>query len=160
MPDRPRYYLTTAIAYANHKPGLHTLYEVIGADVIARWHRLKGDDTRFLTGTDEHSVNIAIRAAEEGVHPKAFVDARVREFIDAEIGPRDLARPVHPDDRSRPCRRGPGDGPAGVRQRRHLPRDLRGLVLPERGLQGQQRPPRDGRRLAVPEPPRRRRSSG
>ena len=59
MPDRPRYYLTTAIAYPNNKPGLHTLYEVIGADVIARWHRMKGDDTRFLTGTDEHSVNIA-----------------------------------------------------------------------------------------------------
>ncbi|MCI0346308.1 MAG: methionine--tRNA ligase [Chloroflexi bacterium] len=84
MPDRPRYYLTTAIAYANHKPGLHTLYEVIGADVIARWHRLKGDDTRFLTGTDEHSVNIAMRAAEEGLEPKAFVDARVEEFIEAE----------------------------------------------------------------------------
>ena len=40
MSDRPRYYLTTAIAYANNKPGLHTLYEVIGADVIARWHRM------------------------------------------------------------------------------------------------------------------------
>ena len=58
--ERPRYYLTTAIAYANHKPGLHTLYEVIGADVIARWHRMQGHDTRFLTGTDEHSVNIAV----------------------------------------------------------------------------------------------------
>jgi len=101
MPDRPRYYLTTAIAYANHKPGLHTLYEVIGADVIARWHRLKGDDTRFLTGTDEHSVNIAIRAAEEGVEPKAFVDARVREFIDAEtalgISPDRFIRTTDPD---------------------------------------------------------------
>jgi methionyl-tRNA synthetase len=84
MPDRPRYYLTTAIAYANHKPGLHTLYEVIGADVIARWHRLKGDDTRFLTGTDEHSVNIAMRAAEEALEPKAFVDAMVTEFVEAE----------------------------------------------------------------------------
>ena len=67
MPDRPRYYLTTAIAYPNNKPGLHTLYEVIGADVIARWHRMKGDDTRFLTGTDEHSVNIAQRA--DGARP-------------------------------------------------------------------------------------------
>ena len=66
MPDRSRYYLTTAIAYPNNRPGLHTLYEVIGADVIARWHRMKGDDTRFLTGTDEHSVNIAQRAAELG----------------------------------------------------------------------------------------------
>ena len=35
-PDRPRYYLTTSIAYANNKPGLHTLFEVIGADAIAR----------------------------------------------------------------------------------------------------------------------------
>ena len=50
MADRPRYYLTTSIAYANNKPGLHTLYEVIGADAIARWHRMLGDDTRFLTG--------------------------------------------------------------------------------------------------------------
>ncbi len=101
MPDRPRYYLTTAIAYANHKPGLHTLYEVIGADVIARWHRLKGDDTRFLTGTDEHSVNIAIRSAEEGVPPKTFVDARVTEFIDAEaalgISPDRFIRTTDPD---------------------------------------------------------------
>ena len=65
-PDRPRFYLTTSIAYANNKPGLHTLYEVIGADVIARWHRMNGDDTRFLTGTDEHSINIAQSALDEG----------------------------------------------------------------------------------------------
>ena len=59
MSDRPRFYLTTAIAYANNAPGLHTVYEVIGADVVARWHRMQGHETRFLTGTDEHSVNIA-----------------------------------------------------------------------------------------------------
>jgi len=70
--SRDRYYITTAIAYANNKPGLHTLFEVIGADVIARWHRMKGDDTRFLTGTDEHSVNIAQRAAELGKAPEQF----------------------------------------------------------------------------------------
>ena len=61
-----RFYLTTAIAYANNRPGLHTLYEVVGADAIARWHRMKGTPTRFLTGTDEHSVNIAMKAAEGG----------------------------------------------------------------------------------------------
>ncbi len=71
MPDRQRYYLTTAIAYANNKPGLHTLYEVIGADVVARWHRMRGDDTRFLTGTDEHSINIAQSAARRGPHRRA-----------------------------------------------------------------------------------------
>ncbi|HEX5588815.1 MAG TPA: methionine--tRNA ligase [Candidatus Limnocylindrales bacterium] len=101
MRDRPRYYLTTAIAYANNKPGLHTLYEVIGADVIARWHRMKGDDTRFLTGTDEHSVNIAQRAAEEGIAPKAFVDEKVELFRSAEaalsISPDRFIRTTDPD---------------------------------------------------------------
>ena len=79
-----RYYLTTAIAYANNKPGLHTLYEVIGADVIARWRRMGGDEVRFLTGTDEYSVNIAARAEEEGLSPKAFVDRNVALFKESE----------------------------------------------------------------------------
>ena len=99
MPDR--YYLTTAIAYANNKPGLHTLYEVIGADVIARWHRMKGDDTRFLTGTDEHSVNIAMQAAAEGRPPREFVDEKVDLFKAAEdalgISPDRFIRTTDPD---------------------------------------------------------------
>ena len=101
MPERRRYYLTTAIAYANNRPGLHTLYEVIGADVIARWHRMRGDDTRFLTGTDEHSVNIAQKAAEEGRTPRAFVDEKVELFKDAEaalaISPDRFIRTTDPD---------------------------------------------------------------
>jgi len=101
MPDRPRYYLTTAIAYPNNRPGLHTLYEVIGADVIARWHRMLGDDTRFLTGTDEHSVNIAQRAAELGLEPRAFVDQMVTLFEEAEgallIAPDRFIRTTDPD---------------------------------------------------------------
>jgi methionyl-tRNA synthetase len=103
MPDRPRYYLTTAIAYPNNKPGLHTLYEVIGADVIARWHRMKGDDTRFLTGTDEHSVNIAESAAERGQDTREFVDGMVKLFTDAEdellIAPDRFIRTTDPDHR-------------------------------------------------------------
>ena len=99
MPDR--YYLTTAIAYANNKPGLHTLYEVIGADVIARWHRMKGDETRFLTGTDEHSVNIAMQAAAEGRTPREFVDDKVALFKAAEdalsISPDRFIRTTDPD---------------------------------------------------------------
>src|SRR4249919_3421586 len=55
MTTAHRFYLTTAIAYANNQPGLHTLLDVIGADVIARWYRMLGTPTRFLTGTDEHS---------------------------------------------------------------------------------------------------------
>ncbi|TME83307.1 MAG: methionine--tRNA ligase [Chloroflexi bacterium] len=83
-PDLDRYYLTTAIAYANNRPGLHTLYEVIGADAIARYRRMKGHDTRFLTGTDEYSVNIALTAAEQGKDPKHFVDEMVALFKAAE----------------------------------------------------------------------------
>jgi methionyl-tRNA synthetase len=82
MPDR--YYLTTSIAYANSKPGIHTLYEVIGADAIARWYRMKGVPTRFLTGTDEHSVNIAQSAIDEGRAPMDFLDDHVAEFKSAE----------------------------------------------------------------------------
>jgi methionyl-tRNA synthetase len=103
MPDRSRYYLTTAIAYPNNKPGLHTLYEVIGADVIARWHRMKGDDTRFLTGTDEHSVNIAESAAAQGRAPKDYVDDMVKLFTDGEdallIAPDRFIRTTDPDHR-------------------------------------------------------------
>jgi methionyl-tRNA synthetase len=98
---RPRYYLTTSIAYANNKPGIHTLYEVIGADVIARWHRMKGDETRFLTGTDEHSINIAQTAVEAGRPARDFVDEQVGYFKAAEdalgISPDRFIRTTDPD---------------------------------------------------------------
>jgi methionyl-tRNA synthetase len=101
MDDRPRFYLTTAIAYANSKPGVHTLYEVIGADVIARWHRMKGDHTRFLTGTDEHSINIAQAAVDEGRPAREFVDEKVALFKAAEdalgIAPDRFIRTTDPD---------------------------------------------------------------
>jgi methionyl-tRNA synthetase len=101
MTDRRRFYLTTAIAYANNRPGLHTLYEVVGADVIARWHRMMGDETRFLTGTDEYSVNIATTAAAQGLEPKEFVDGTVALFQAAEgalgISPDRFIRTTDPD---------------------------------------------------------------
>jgi methionyl-tRNA synthetase len=101
MADRPRYYLTTSIAYANNKPGLHTLYEVVGADAIARWHRMVGDDTRFLTGTDEHSINIAQTAVDEGRSTRDFLDEKVALFKTAEaalgIAPDRFIRTTDPD---------------------------------------------------------------
>ena len=103
MTERRRFYLTTAIAYANNRPGLHTLYEVVGADVIARWHRMLGDDTRFLTGTDEYSVNIATTATARGLAPKAFVDEMVALFRSAEdalgVSPDRFIRTTDPDHR-------------------------------------------------------------
>jgi methionyl-tRNA synthetase len=101
MADRARYYLTTSIAYANNKPGLHTLYEVIGSDAIARWHRMLGHDTRFLTGTDEHSINIAQAAVDEGRPTREFVDEKVGMFKAAEdalsITPDRFIRTTDPD---------------------------------------------------------------
>ncbi len=101
MTPPERFYVTTAIAYANSRPGLHTLYEVVGADAIARWHRMVGDETRFLTGTDEHSVNIAQQAAAEGRSPRAFVDDQVALFTSAEeallIAPDRFIRTTDPD---------------------------------------------------------------
>src|SRR4026209_980041 len=104
MPDLPeRYYLTTSIAYANNRPGLHTLYEVIGADAIARWYRMLGVETRFLTGTDEHSVNIAQRASDLGRDTREFVDEMVGLFKVAEdallIAPDRFIRTTDPDHR-------------------------------------------------------------
>ncbi len=101
MTDRSRFYVTTAIAYANNKPGVHTLLDLFGADVLARWHRMLGHETRFLTGTDEHSVNIAMRAAEEGKSPRAFVDEQVERFLAAEsalaFSPDRFIRTTDPD---------------------------------------------------------------
>ena len=102
MPNQPdRFSITTAIAYANNKPGLHTLHEVIAADALARWHRMRGIPTRFLTGTDEHSVGIAMKAAEEHRSPRAFVDEQVARFRAAEdallISPDRFIRTTDPD---------------------------------------------------------------
>ena len=113
-----------------------------------------GDDTRFLTGTDEHSINIAQAALDEGRPTRDFVDEKVAMFKTAEDALGDRARPVHPDDRSGPRPGGPGDGPPRSCQRRHLPRDVRGLVLPERGVPQRDRRRRDRARHDLPEPSR------
>ena len=58
-----RFYLTTAIDYANGDPHLGHAYEKVGADAIARYHRLRGDDVWFLIGMDEHGQKVAQAAA-------------------------------------------------------------------------------------------------
>jgi methionyl-tRNA synthetase len=74
------YFLTTAIDYVNSRPHLGTAYEKITADVIARYHRLKGDDTWFLMGNDEHSQNVFKRAQEQGKDPLAYCDEMEQVF--------------------------------------------------------------------------------
>lgn len=75
-----RFYLTTAIDYVNNRPHLGTAYEKITADVIARYHRLIGDDVRFVMGNDEHSQNVFKRAREQGMDPLAYCDQMEGEF--------------------------------------------------------------------------------
>ena len=75
-----RFYLTTAIDYVNSRPHLGTAYEKIAADVIARYKRLCGIETRFLMGNDEHSQNVFQRARELGVTPLAFCDEMETSF--------------------------------------------------------------------------------
>jgi methionyl-tRNA synthetase len=74
MADDDRFYLTTAIFYPSPAPPLHSLFEAIGADAIARYHRLLGQETRFLTGMDEHSAQVEPLARQHGKEPKALVD--------------------------------------------------------------------------------------
>ncbi len=76
----PRFYLTTAIDYVNNRPHLGTAYEKIAADVIARYHRLIGDEVRFVMGNDEHSQNVFKRAREQGLDPLAYCDRMEAEF--------------------------------------------------------------------------------
>ncbi len=75
-----RYYLTTAIDYANGDPHIGHAYEKIGADVIARYHRLRGADVHFLIGMDEHGQKVEQTAAAEGVTPQALVDSLADRF--------------------------------------------------------------------------------
>jgi len=75
-----RFYLTTAIDYVNSKPHLGTAYEKVCADVIARYKRLAGFETRFLMGNDEHSQNVYRQAVEQGLDPLAYCDRMEQEF--------------------------------------------------------------------------------
>lgn len=75
-----KFYVTTPIYYVNDVPHIGHAYTTIAADVLARYHRLMGDDVFFLTGTDEHGQNIERIAEEKGVSPQEYVDGIVAQF--------------------------------------------------------------------------------
>ena len=72
--EKPKYYITTAIAYTSGKPHIGNTYEIVLADAIARYKRSQGYDVFFQTGTDEHGQKIELKAEAAGVTPKEFVD--------------------------------------------------------------------------------------
>ncbi|HVJ89287.1 MAG TPA: class I tRNA ligase family protein, partial [Labilithrix sp.] len=78
-----RFYVTTPIYYVNDIPHVGHAYTTIHADAVRRFHRLLGDETYLLTGTDEHGVKIERKAEEEKTDPKAYVDRISTRFKEA-----------------------------------------------------------------------------
>jgi methionyl-tRNA synthetase len=74
------FYVTTPIYYVNDRPHIGTAYSTIAADVLARYAKLRGRETRFLTGLDEHGLKIARAAEAKGVSPQAFTDQMQAPF--------------------------------------------------------------------------------
>jgi len=75
-----KFYITTPIYYVNDKPHAGHAYTTIAADVLARWHRIRGRDVFFLTGTDEHGAKVAEAASVAGRKPKEFCDQIAGKF--------------------------------------------------------------------------------
>ena len=75
-----KFYITTAIPYMNAKLHLGQIYEFIIADVVARFNRLYGRDTYFLTGSDEHGQKIEKSAKEHGIDTQEYVDSMVKDM--------------------------------------------------------------------------------
>ncbi len=75
-----KFYVTTAIAYVNARPGLHHGYEFAGADALARFRRQRGDDVFFLTGTDENATRNEQAAKAQGIETRELVDKYTAEF--------------------------------------------------------------------------------
>jgi methionyl-tRNA synthetase len=98
VPDR--FYVTTPIYYVNDAPHVGHAYTTVIADALARWHRLVGDETWFLTGTDEHGLKVAQSAEEAGISPQEQADrnaARFRETWDRlDIAYDDFIRTTEP----------------------------------------------------------------
>src|SRR5438067_7425416 len=75
-----KFYITTPIYYPNAEPHLGHVYTTLCADTIARYHRLAGDDTYFLTGTDEHGIKMVKTAEAQGIEPQQLADRIVEKF--------------------------------------------------------------------------------
>lgn len=75
-----KYYITTTLPYVNSEPHIGFALEIIRADVIARWQRLKGNEVFFNTGVDEHGLKIFRKAEELGISTQAYCDEMAAKF--------------------------------------------------------------------------------
>ncbi len=78
--QQKKFFVTTAIDYPNAEPHIGHAYQKVVADILARWHKLIGDDVFLLTGTDEHGKKIQETAEKAGKKPKQFVDENAEKF--------------------------------------------------------------------------------
>src|SRR5664280_118231 len=78
-----RFYITTPIYYANDAPHVGSAYTTVNADALARWHRLLGDETKFLTGVDEHGQKVADAAEKSGFSPHDWTERMSARFLEA-----------------------------------------------------------------------------
>ena len=126
---KDKFYVTTPIYYVNAEPHIGHAYTTILADYMSRLYALLGYDSYFLTGTDEHGDKIDQAAARQQHHAPGIRGPYQRDI------PEDLDRDghrvqrLHPHDREAAHRRGPDDLAEGLRQGRHLFRQLRRLLL-------------------------------
>jgi methionyl-tRNA synthetase len=83
-----KFYITTPIYYVNDRPHIGHVYTTTIADIVARYHRLAGDDVFFLTGTDEHAAKVVDAAAERGLTAQQWADQNAQAFQDtfAKLG--------------------------------------------------------------------------
>ena len=95
-----RFYVTTPIYYVNAEPHLGHAYTTIVGDALTRWHRLLGDDVKYVTGTDEHGLKIQQTAEAAGQSPQEFVDVIAPKFAEAwrrlDIANDDFIRTTEP----------------------------------------------------------------
>ena len=93
-------YVTTPIYYVNDDPHIGTAYTTVTTDALARWHRLRGEETFFVTGTDEHGLKVQQTAEANGVSPQEWADRTVVRFQEAwnllDISNDDFIRTTEP----------------------------------------------------------------
>ncbi|GAB5358767.1 hypothetical protein AAMO2058_000487000 [Amorphochlora amoebiformis] len=78
--DAKKYYITTPIYYVNDKPHIGHAYTTVACDILARYHRLSGEDVLFVTGTDEHGQKVQQSAEKAGMSPQEFVNTVAQNF--------------------------------------------------------------------------------
>jgi len=82
MKKANKFYITTPIYYVNDRPHIGHAYTTVAADVLARFHKLLGEEVFFSAGTDEHGLKIQQKAAEAGKQPREFADEIFGQFKD------------------------------------------------------------------------------